>query len=77
MVPPADAHVPHEALEGVEAGAVRFVEITEAEQVQVAEAETGQTINLTTKDGTQYRIVAPFNDETLNLATEYIKEIQD
>ena len=61
----------------VEAGGVRFVEITEAEQVQMGEAETGQTINLTTKDGTQYRIVTPFNDETLNIATEYIKEIQN
>ena len=68
---------PGPGLAQVEAGAVRFVEITEAEQVQVAEAETGQTINLTTKDGTQYRIVTPFNDETLNLASEYIKEIQD
>ena len=61
----------------VEAGGMRFVEITEAEQVQMGEAETGQTINLTTKDGTQYRIVTPFNDETLNIATEYIKEIQN
>ena len=59
----------------IESEPVRFVEITEAQQVQVAGA--GQTINLTTKDGTQYRIVAPFNDETLNLATEYIKEIQN
>ena len=70
-------YITYENSEAKEAGGVRFVEITEAEQVQVAEAETGQTINLMTKDGTQYRIVAPFNDETLNLATEYIKEIQD
>ena len=70
-------YITYENSEAKEAGGVRFVEITEAEQVQVAEAENGQTINLMTKDGTQYRIVAPFNDETLNLATEYIKEIQD
>ena len=59
-------------LQTIDGQNVKFVEISEGQPIQ-----DGQQINLTTKDGTQYRIVAPFADESLTFATDYIKDLQN
>ena len=57
----------------VESSASQAPAATGGQQQQETE---GHTIDLTTRDGQQIRLVAPLNIDPLAFATEYLKDLQ-